>query len=214
MAAGTGGGKSSTGGTKMSAQSNKTIWTVAMVALIGYLVWKLLPVVSKKLGTSGTASTGSAVGGSSSPYSYRNPYTSSSGSSGSGSQRASDNSQNIGTSSSTWNRFVSAVNQSFQDSLYGPNQIHTTEDYSYLPAADTQIASIPYQLFDVSQMATDVGSSDSYLPLDTTSYDSSADLSLDTDAYGGGTYGGMSYDDYTSYDNTSDSTLESDYWAD
>ena len=65
----------------MAAKSkNSTIITVAIVAIVGYAAYKIVPGLAKKLGKSSSGTTsGSMVGGSGSaydPYGYNNGYDS------------------------------------------------------------------------------------------------------------------------------------------
>jgi len=53
--------------------TNKTIWTLALVGVIGFLAWKLWPALKKRISGS-SASSGGPVGGASS-YSPYSPYS-------------------------------------------------------------------------------------------------------------------------------------------
>lgn len=55
--------------------TNKTIWTLALIGIIGFLVWKLWPAIRNRL-NSGGSSGGGAVGGTTASGGYPyNPYS-------------------------------------------------------------------------------------------------------------------------------------------
>jgi hypothetical protein len=58
----------------MAKTTDKTIWTLALVAIAGFAAWKLLPVLLKRLNGGGSSGGSSGGVGSSSPYPYEPDY--------------------------------------------------------------------------------------------------------------------------------------------
>lgn len=106
-----------------SANTNKTIIAIGVVAIAGYVAYKALPKLLKKLGTGGTGGSGGAGGASS--YAPYNPYATNPGQ-----QSGSPNFSATGT--------FGPKNPGGTGSTYNPDAA------TYLPGAATPLANQAY----------------------------------------------------------------------
>ena len=205
--------------------TNKTLWTVALVAVFGFAVWKLLPVLARKLNGGGGGGGGSVgSGGSGLPYYPQNPYDS--GQQGSQNPLANlsfGNGLGKGSSGSNLSDYGSGTGLSAADTiaaltyadgdLTGPGSIPFAGDGNYGEDTGDLIPTVPltnsggflssfqdwfsgYFLGDTSGPTTGVGA---------TSADLQQYQAIQTESVDLGTLDTSSGSDLTSYDTSSGS---------
>jgi hypothetical protein len=181
-----------------TANTNKTILALGVVAVLGFLAYKLWPAIRKAINSGSGGGSGGAgpasAGSSTSPY---NPYQNQ----GSGSSLGASMGSNPSTSPSNVGAAGrSALQQSLQNLISGSSYANNTPAEQDLlntlvdQSPSDYPTSIPleeYQLFDVNQMAyspSDDGT-------DTADYSNASDYSSMDYADTVDPYAGLSIDD-------------------
>lgn len=184
-----------------SASTNRTIWTVAIVAVFLFLAWKLWPAIKKLLngGSGGSSGSAGAVGGAASPYPFQeNPYQSGTGnqaSLGFGSGQGGGPSPGSLAATDPFSAFTNWLqlvlsggqdNAALASSELGYNPDTGMDELAQLNAQGLQ--SSAYQNFDVNELAYSPSSAatNSSAYIDTIS----ADQNLYLTSGGGGDAGG------------------------
>lgn len=187
----------------MTSSTKNTIWALGVVAILGYLAWKLWPALSRAINKNATGS-GSAAGasGASNAYpgypNYENESAAQgnllsqllnaltgSGSKGSqiGTGGAMPSSLGAGSGGSSTNSgLASALVNLITNGENASDQMAYDSDYAVQQVTDGEsIASEPIENFDVNQTAVDmpVDSTD-YTDFDTNNYDAG---SIDDSGY-------------------------------
>jgi hypothetical protein len=207
-----------------SANTNKTVFALGIVAVIGYLAYKLWPAIRKAINSSsggggGGVGPGSIAGGGGDPYSSQQgggPQIGASVGSGSGSgSGAGLPAGNGGALSAAVSQFLANFIGQGSYANSTPAQQEYIQGLADQPAESTDAYGIPtvaLQNFDVNELATDLpstevssyGTDSDYSPyLDTTSYAPGADDTYISDNDSGSGQS-QAYSDYTEDDDEGD----------
>jgi hypothetical protein len=153
-----------------SANTNKTIFTIGVIAVIGFLTWKLWPALSKAIknfGSGGGGSAGGAVGGGygNSGLGYDNPYNQNQSPLGSlnfGGGQGGGGLSGLGkvlTGEITPDQWAADIGQGDWNAQSPTFDQLIEEDNAAINASSPQsIGYEPYQNFDVNQLAYSPGS--------------------------------------------------------
>lgn len=122
--------------------TDKTIWTLALILIAGFLTWKLWPALKNKLNGGGGSGGGGAIGGTSAEGD-ENPYGQGGAQQGAGISFGSGNgagsSQQGGSSSAFGNWLNSVLNQGYQNAYQlGDASTLESSDASGLYSLDEQ----------------------------------------------------------------------------
>lgn len=160
----------------MTKSTNKTIWTLALVAILGFLAYKLWPAIKNKI--NGGAGSGGAIGGTTAGNPY-NPYGSGQGgpAPGGGAGLGGSQSGGYGGGSGLGNWISQVLNQGY----YNASELGSASDLESsdaaglgdLDAAGLPLANVPgYGDIDQFLVTQDVpGSDPGAYGIDTTSVD-------------------------------------------
>lgn len=113
-----------------SANTNKTIWTLAIIAVLVFLAWKLWPAIKNAISNSGSGGGGAVGSTTASGWPY-DPYSSSGQGSGPGLSLGSGLGSGNGSSSygsNTVNPLTSWINSIFSQGQYDASGMNTDDD--------------------------------------------------------------------------------------
>jgi hypothetical protein len=135
----------------MTASTNRTIWTVALITLLGLVIWKAWPAIKNALNRIGSG--GSGGGGATTANGYlpqQNPYGQGGsgspfgGSLGGGPGGSSYPGSGLGVTPSSFSDWLSSIEQEGYDNIsdsalgYGPNDIADSDYANELSTLDSE----------------------------------------------------------------------------